>query len=51
MSKKFCPNCGYQTLDRYIVTVDSDGNKVFKGRRKPLSTKGLRVYFSINCLC
>lgn len=42
MEKVFCPLCGYKTLQRVIVIVDSDGNKVYKERRKPLTTKGLR---------
>ena len=48
MSKEFCPTCGYKTLERVVVTVDADGNKSYRGRRKPKSTKGLRVcgYFS-----
>jgi len=43
MEKKFCPWCGYKTLQRVVVLVDSDGNRVFRERRKPISTKGLRV--------
>ena len=43
MSKQFCPNCSYKTLERVLVTTDNDGNKIYKERRKPLSTKGLRV--------
>lgn len=43
MSKEFCPICGYKTLDRVVVTVDSDGNKTYRERRFPKSTKGLRV--------
>jgi hypothetical protein len=46
MEKKFCPWCGYKTLQRVIVLVDSDGNRVFRERRKPISTKGLRVNLS-----
>lgn len=42
MSKQFCPNCGYKSLERVVVTVDENGNKVYRGRRKPVSTKGLR---------
>jgi len=42
MQKQFCPSCGYKTLERVIVTVDEDGNKVYRGRRKAASTKGLR---------
>lgn len=43
MSKEFCPTCGYKTLDRVVVTVDADGNRNYRGRRIPKSTKGLRV--------
>lgn len=42
MSKQFCPHCGYKTLERVVVTVDAEGNRIYRGRRKPLSTKGLR---------
>lgn len=45
MEKQFCKYCGYKTLERVIVTVDSEGNKVYRGRRKPFCTKGLRVIF------
>ena len=34
MEKQFCPKCGYKSLERVIVTIDSDGNKVYRGRRK-----------------
>ena len=50
MSKQFCPQCGYKTLERVLVTVDADGNKVYRGRRKPASTKGLRVS-CLFCCC
>jgi hypothetical protein len=43
MSKEFCPICGYKTLDRVVVTVDAEGNKSYRERRFPKSTKGLRV--------
>lgn len=43
MEKIFCPYCSYKTLQRVIVTIDSDGNKIYRERRKPLNTKGLRV--------
>ena len=42
MGKEFCPYCGYKTLERVVVTVDSEGNKVYRGRRKPKTTKGTR---------
>lgn len=45
MLKQFCPHCGYKTLERVVVTVDADGNRIYRGRRKPMSTKGLRVSF------
>lgn len=41
MSKLFCPNCGYKSLERVVVTVDADGNRIYRGRKK-LITKGLR---------
>ncbi len=47
MSKQFCPHCGYKTLERVVVTVDAEGNRIYRGRRKPLSTKGLRVIIII----
>ena len=47
MAKEFCPTCGYKTLQRVIVTVDANGNKVYKGRNKPISKKGLRVIFGL----
>jgi hypothetical protein len=46
MSKVFCPHCGYKTLERVVVTVDADGNRIYRGRRKPMSTKGLRVFIN-----
>ena len=45
MSKQFCPNCGYKSLDRVVVTVDENGNKIYRGRRKTPSAKSLRVKF------
>ena len=42
MEKQFCPRCGYKRLERVVLMVDSDGNKVYKGRTKPPSIKGLR---------
>ena len=47
MAKEFCPTCGYKTLQRVIVTVDANGNKVYKGRNKPISKKGLRVILGL----
>lgn len=43
MEKKFCPHCGYKTLQRVILIIDSDGNKIYKERRKPITSKGTRV--------
>ena len=46
MAKEFCPTCGYKTLQRVIVTVDANGNKIYKGRNRPMSKKGLRVFLN-----
>jgi len=43
MSKQFCPWCGYKTMERVIVTVDEDGNKIYRGRRKTPAAKSLIV--------
>jgi RNA-binding protein NOB1 len=43
MSKVFCPFCSYKTLKRVLVTIDDNGNKVYRERRKPVGTKGTRV--------
>ena len=48
MSKQFCPHCGYKTLERVVVTVDSEGNRIYRGRRKPISSKGLRVILYVD---
>jgi len=41
LEKKFCPNCGHQTLERAVVNVDGDGNKTYSLlRRRPISLKG-----------
>ena len=43
MGKQFCPACGYKSLERVVVTVDENGNKVYRGRRKAIPAKSLRV--------
>lgn len=48
MSKRFCPNCSYKTLERVLVSIDSNGNKVYQERKKKPSLKGLRVRLFYN---
>jgi RNA-binding protein NOB1 len=40
MSKKFCPDCGYDTLKRVSVRVNSRGIKVYVNWKKPISLRG-----------
>ena len=47
LSKQFCPSCGYKTLERIVEVINQFGEKTYVGRRKPKSTKGLRVIFRI----
>lgn len=43
MNKKFCPNCGNQTLKRVSVTINEDGTKsVNINFRKPINIRGTR---------
>jgi hypothetical protein len=41
MSKQFCPFCGYKSLERVVVTLDENGNKVYRGRRKAPTAKAM----------
>lgn len=41
MSKQFCPFCGYKSMERVVVTLDENGNKVYRGRRKTPSAKSM----------
>lgn len=41
MLRQFCKNCGYKSLERVVVTIDENGNKVYRGRRKTPSAKSL----------
>lgn len=43
MSKQFCPFCGYKSMERVVVTLDENGNKVYRGRRKTPSAKSMTV--------
>ena len=46
MTKKFCPNCGNNTLKRVAVSVDENGvQKIHINVRRPLTTRGKK--FSI----
>jgi|688.fasta_scaffold1292509_2 hypothetical protein len=51
LTKQFCPSCGYKTLERIVEIIDEFGEKSYIGRRKPKSTKGLRVNFVFNFIC
>lgn len=41
MSKQFCKHCGYKSLERVVVSIDENGNKVYRGRRKTPSAKSM----------
>lgn len=44
MLKEFCPYCGNRTLQKVSMTVEEDGSiRYFLSRRKPISTKGMKV--------
>lgn len=41
MSKEFCQHCGYKSLERVVVSIDENGNKIYRGRRKTPSAKSM----------
>jgi len=46
MSKKFCPQCGHDTLIRTSVSVDKYGNKVFHLKKNfNYRLRGTKVIF------
>jgi len=44
MTRKFCLECGNQTLRRVAVTVDEDGLKHLHISKRPLNLRGLNVH-------
>ncbi len=48
MTKEFCSHCGNQTLQKVSMTVNDDGTICYcLSRRKPISTRGLKVSYHI----